>query len=146
MTIAVCLEKWLHLVLVVLLLGSVLASYALTSAALRGAKPQASLVWRMSQWSDRLSFLWMALLALSGTLLIYPKGFTYHTPWIDAAYVFLLLAACLVVALLNLKWAEPDAEFGCAQRVGMHLCYGTLSLVLMVIAYEAVSKHTFLRI
>src|SRR5438093_6333774 len=41
--------------------------------------------------------------ALTGTLLVYPKDYTFHTHWIVAAYLLVVLFCILVSVLLILK-------------------------------------------
>jgi hypothetical protein len=78
--------------------------------------------------------LWFALFAmLTGTLLVYPAHFTFHTPWIRAAYVFAVVFVTGIIVKDRLKTAW------------MRICvYLMLCAILVLIVHDAVLKSTFL--
>ncbi len=72
---------------------------------------------------------------LTGTLLVYPKHFTFHTPWIQAAYLLLFIFAVGVTLLLLLKKITP-------RWIGV-MSYIFLLMILIFITHDAVMKSTF---
>ncbi len=77
-----------------------------------------------------------ALAALTGTLLVYPAHYTFHTPWIIAAYL-LLGIFCLLVALL----VRPQKKYPTWLWRALWLI---LLLILIMIAHDAVTRSTLL--
>jgi hypothetical protein len=76
------------------------------------------------------AILWITVLSvLTGSLLVYPTHFTFHTPWIQAAYVFAGLYS--VGILITLKYPS---------RI---VCFILLWLLLFAL-HDAVTKTTFL--
>lgn len=87
---------------------------------------------RMKQLSRLM--LYLSLLALmTGTLLIYPKHFSFHTPWIQAAYLLIVVFATGIIFLRRI-----EKKF--LQRTGLI----ALSVILLLIVHDAVTKTTFL--
>lgn len=83
--------------------------------------------------------LGLALLALlTGTLLVYPKHFTFHTPWIQAAYLFVALFCLAIIGLIYLKKKQTSVSWV------INLGYFVLVIVLMLVVHDAVTKITFL--
>jgi hypothetical protein len=76
------------------------------------------------------------LAMLTGTLLVHPKHYTFHTPWIQAAYLLLILFMSCIM-LLTFKGKYKPAWL-------YQLIYFSLVLVLIVITHDAVRKATFL--
>lgn len=74
-------------------------------------------------------------LILTGTLLVYPKGFTFHTPWILAAYLFIIIfCAGIGFLLINknmTRWVRC-------------IIYLILLTILIFITHDAVTKNTFI--
>jgi hypothetical protein len=84
--------------------------------------------------------LWLLLLAmLTGTLLVYPKHFTFHTPWIQAAYIYAVLAS---VSLLLLK--KSHQRLPSRRRLLWLLAYLILLGLLVIVVRDAVTKTSFL--
>jgi len=83
--------------------------------------------------------LGLALFALiTGTLLVYPKHFTFHTPWIQAAYVLVILFCVAIVGLIYLKNKQTSRLWL------VNLSYFVLAVLLMFVVHDAVTKTTFL--
>lgn len=71
---------------------------------------------------------------LTGTLLVYPKHFTFHTLWIQTAYL-LLITYCLIIMIFKEKITKP--------WTGRSL-YTLLMIILILITHDAVTKNTVL--
>ncbi len=121
--------KFIHLLLTLSLLGSTFFCLILISF-----KKQDERVVRL----NRL-MLWLLLLTLlTGSLLVYPKHFTFKTPWIDAAYLLVFLFGGLISLLLTLKRKKYYWKpLWCVS-------YVLLIVVLIGIIHDAVTKTTFL--
>ena len=67
--------------------------------------------------------------ALTGTFLVYPKHFTFHTPWIQAAYLLTLIVGIGIFFLMTTKnkW---------------RFFYFLLIMLLIFITHDAVMKTT----
>lgn len=76
------------------------------------------------------------LAAVTGVLLVYPRHFTFHTPWIQAA----ILGTTTVFMLLIIFFPRNALEKPNKKRF---LCIVLIPL-LMIIVHDAVTKHTFL--
>lgn len=74
-------------------------------------------------------------LVLSGTLLVQPKGYSFHTPWIMAAYLFIITFCAGTILLL--LYRNLSHWFRCT-------LYLILLAILIVITHDAVTKTTFL--
>jgi uncharacterized membrane protein YozB (DUF420 family) len=72
---------------------------------------------------------------LTGTFLVYPQSFTFHTPWIKAAY--LLISLCIFIILFLNKLQLKNKKI-------LLSIYFTLSIFLVLIAHDAVRKSTFI--
>jgi hypothetical protein len=84
--------------------------------------------------------LYISLLAmLTGTLLIYPKHFSFATPWIQAAYILVICYAS-IIALFN---RYRDAFLFKYQGI-ISISYLMLIVLLIVVIHDAVTKSTFL--
>ena len=69
---------------------------------------------------------------ISGSLLIYPKGYTFHTHWIQAAYLLLSIFVLSIFLLKYLKYFKY-----------LKIIYFILILLLIFIIRDAVTKTTF---
>jgi hypothetical protein len=78
---------------------------------------------------NKLFLLLAGLAILTGTLLIYPTHFTFHTPWIIAAYLLTFFYILGVTLSLFLK--TPS-----------RLIYFFLMVTLILIIHDAVTKTT----
>ncbi len=78
--------------------------------------------------------LWLLVLTIAtGTLLVYPKHYTFHTPWIQAAYVLAVLFGAGVWMLKKFpqnRWVS-------------HTGYVFLMILLIGIIHDAVTKTAF---
>lgn len=84
--------------------------------------------------------LYISLLAmLTGTLLIYPKHFSFATPWIQAAYILVICYASFV-ALFN---RYRDTFLFKYQGI-ISISYVLLIVLLIIVIHDAVTKSTFL--
>ena len=124
--------KFIHLLLTLSLLGSTFLCLFLVSF-----KKNTFIFSEQNKNLNRI-ILWLLVFAvLTGTLLIYPKHFTFHTPWIQAAYVLVFLCGALVSLLMSLnkkrKWPWLWS-----------ISYLLLALMLIGIVHDAVTKTTFL--
>ncbi|MHA7840400.1 MAG: hypothetical protein ACX932_00820 [Gammaproteobacteria bacterium] len=75
------------------------------------------------------------LAAITGCLLVYPKGYTFHTAWIRAA---LLLVGVALIILINIYYLHHKKIFSLLQKV----FYSFLLIVLVMIIHDAVQKTT----
>lgn len=112
--------KFFHLILALSLLGSV--TFCLVSA-------RSHSICVNYRWN--VALLWLALLAMiTGTLLIHPLHFTFHTLWIKAAYVlfFCFIGCVLAKTFLTMPlWATRGIYF-------------ILLLLLLCIIHDVVTK------
>lgn len=74
---------------------------------------------------------------LTGTLLVYPKNFNFHTPWIQAAYLIMFLF-CIVISLLIL-FPQKKLNHWVLKSI-----YLALILALIAVIHDAVTKSTFI--
>jgi cell division protein FtsW (lipid II flippase) len=87
------------------------------------------------------ALMWlMTFTILTGTLLIYPKHFTFHTPWIQAAYTLVLVFSMIVGLLIVL--AKKNSQ---QKRWLWLLAYMLLAVILIGIIRDAVTKTTLLQ-
>lgn len=121
------LLKFLHVVIAISLLAS-----AFFCLATSGSK---------NYLRNRLhkNMLWLALLAaMTGSLLVHPQKFTFHTHWILAAYllVFIFSIGILFLIFLNKKqfWGKKKLE---------SLVYFGLIILLILVVQDAVTKTTY---
>lgn len=116
--------KFLHVLIALSLLGS-------TFYCIAFARPKSAYTIRIN--NILLLFVFLAL--LTGTLLIYPKHFTFQTPWIMAAYLLLLVFSSGLLLLNKIKFKIQSVN---------KLIYIFLFFVLILITHDAVTKTTFL--
>ncbi|EKD55229.1 MAG: hypothetical protein ACD_60C00024G0029 [uncultured bacterium] len=119
--------KCIHLLLTLSLLGTLFVCAGLST------QPKSYLLVKLHK-----TLLWLAVFAiLTGTLLIYPKHYSFHTPWIKAAYLLVFLFATAVSFMMrNTKKGTPAK--------GQRYLYVVLLLLLIIIIHDAVTKTTFL--
>lgn len=129
------LLKFTHLIFTLGLLGS-----AISCLILVGSKKFVNTPFHQPDIITRLNkaMLVMGLFAgLTGTLLVYPKNYTFQTHWIQAAYVFLTLFGLSIASLIFLKKKNIP-------RWVWVVSYLILLAILIGITHDAVSKSTFL--
>jgi hypothetical protein len=86
---------------------------------------------------SKLLLLLCFLALLTGTFLVYPTHFTFHTPWIQAAYLFTLLFSLIIIIVFLLRKKPLPRKF-------MLVIYLVLVLILTGIIHDAVTKTTVL--
>lgn len=119
--------KFIHLIATLGLLGSAVVCLSLV------ATKKFDLITRL----NKVMLALMVFTVITGTFLVIPKHFTFHTPWIQAAYVFCTLFFVGVLLLIFLKkYVE--------QRWLWYSSYVFLILILTGIVHDAVTKTTFL--
>lgn len=117
--------KFVHILFALSLLG--LTAYCLMLA---NTKHQTRLIFFNK---NLLMISFFAL--LTGSLLVYPKHYTFHTPWIQAAYLLIIIYGMVVgVSILFLKRTAQIWVWRCV--------YGALIFILILIIHDAVTKHT----
>jgi hypothetical protein len=87
--------------------------------------------------AHKLLLVFSLLAMISGTLLVYPKNYTFQTTWIQAAY-FLLLLIGFIISLLIFFHKKPKRIWA----VG----YLIILLLLSLIIHDAVRKTTLLNV
>lgn len=117
--------KFLHLLIVLSLLG--LTLHCLVSRETISLK-------RVNVSLLGLSFF----AALTGTFLVHPKNFTFHTPWIDAAYFFVVIFA---VGIGGVLISKKNLNTNIWLR---RFFYFVFAVILLLIIHDAVTKSTFL--
>ncbi|MDR3478294.1 MAG: hypothetical protein P4M14_09720 [Gammaproteobacteria bacterium] len=124
----VYLLKFMHIIFALSLLGT--AVYCIVAV---GFKKKSNL--RL----NKILLLLSVFALLTGSLLVIPKHYSFTTPWIQAAYILVLLFGLLVSGLLVLKkkmWLNHPTWW--------LLSYLFLTALLIIIIHDAVTKSTFL--
>jgi hypothetical protein len=129
------LLKFIHLICVLSLLGATAYCLLLIVSKKFSLANNTYLHDKITRVNKAL--LRFGLLAmLTGTLMVYPKHFTFHTPWIQAAYLLVTLFALGIFTLLKLK----DKQWRGVRLV----VYVALIAMLLALVHDAVTKTTFL--
>jgi uncharacterized membrane protein SirB2 len=123
------LIKFIHIICALSLIGGTMLCFAYVSKHKAEVTPS----------THRIIAYISTLALLTGTLLIYPKHFTFYTPWIQAAYVLITCYAIVIAMLKRYK----DYPFLKNHKIIL-LIYLLLLVVLMLITHDAVTKKTFL--
>src|SRR5690349_20257326 len=89
--------KFIHILLTLSIIGSVFYCLALCLKKKNDARDKA--ITRINKMLLVLAFFAI----ITGTALIYPKNFTFQTPWIQAAYVLATTFVIAIVLLLFLR-------------------------------------------
>jgi hypothetical protein len=127
--------KFFHLICVLSLLGSTAYCLFLIGSKKFSLANNTHLHEKITRLNKIL--LGVGLLAmLTGTLLIYPKNFTFHTPWIQAAYLLVSLFGLGVFTLIKLNKKN--------WRGVRLLVYVALVMLLFTLIHDAVTKTTFI--
>lgn len=121
--------KFAHILFALSLLG--LTAYCLSLA---NTKHQTRLIFFNK---NLLIISFFAL--LTGSLLVYPKHFTFHTPWIQAAYLLIIIYGIMVGLFIAFSKKITQTWI-------WRCFYITLIVVLILIIHDAVTKHTFLNL
>lgn len=118
--------KFIHLLFALGLLGLVMRNAILT-----GPKRQ--------EYRFEKIMLVLALCALlTGTLLVYPKNFTFHTPWIQAAYTLVSIFCLIIFGNISFKKNNLHPHWI------MNVSYSLLMILLVFVVHDAVTKTTLL--
>ncbi len=132
----IALLKFCHVVIALVLISSIVYSIVLTCSkkfTLAPLKHQ-----QRFMRVQRMMLIAVLLAIATGSLLIYPKNFTLHTPWIQAAYLFALLFA---IGLFVLTWMKK--KFSSRQRWAWLALYLVLGFALLTLVHGAVTKQAF---
>ncbi|MES2219296.1 MAG: hypothetical protein V4501_12910 [Pseudomonadota bacterium] len=131
------LLKFVHMLLILSLTGATMYCLVLVASQKFALTP--TYIENKIYLLNRI-ILWTATFAiLTGTLLVYPKNFTFHTEWIQAAYG---LAALFTSTLGLLIWL---AKKGHQQSKWLWLlAYLFLAVILVIAIHDAVTKTTLL--
>ena len=128
MSFTVELLKFFHVLVALTLFGFVLANL-LTQLM----TPKQILSPRI----DQLSLLLCVLLMITASMLVVPEGYTFTTPWINAAFIYLAVVMLQLVLACVLKVKKPPVSTWV-----LLLNYGMMIVILMGIIHDAVTKHT----
>lgn len=132
------LIKAIHLIIVMLLMGGMASMMAFNLKAPQG--------WHKVRYSVLRALLWLLLLtAITGTLLVHPRHFTFHTHWIIAAYILVILCGGLLQYPYHQQRKLTQGALVCSassiwlERIVLFI--STLGLVMVI--HDAVIKQTF---
>ncbi len=121
--------KFLHVLFAVGLLSTAIFCFILF--LFRKYAEHQALILRLNKM-----MLILAVLALiTGTFLVHPQ-FTFHTPWIQAAYIFVTLFSLIVLGLIFFR--KKIVASGLSVFI-----YFLLIIILIVIVHDAVTKSIF---
>jgi L-asparagine transporter-like permease len=138
--------KFIHLVFAVSLLASTFVCLALVGSRKFSFLPTANKD-RITQLKKFMLFTCLLMLT-TGSLLVLPKHYTFHTPWIIAAYILVTVYILTVIVLLRFKHKRAvthiDEKISPGQRWLWRLAYLLLLAVLAGLIHDAVTKQTFL--
>jgi hypothetical protein len=123
------LIKFIHVICALSLLGTTLYCFAFIG---KHKRP-------VSVFTNKV-ILYISLLALlTGTMLVYPKHFTFHTPWIQAAYILIICYAGIIGLYHHYR-----NSFLFKYNPFLFLTYFILFILLILVVHDAVTKSTFL--
>lgn len=129
------LIKFIHLLLTVSILGLVIYCFILLCSNSFRKKSDAR---RQNIIQiNKLLLIAVFFAVLTGTLLVYPKHFTFHTPWIQAAYFLVSVFVLMIVMLIFFRKKQKI-------QLLWGLIYFMLILLLVGIIHDAVTKTTLL--
>lgn len=126
------LLKFFHLIFTLSLLGSTVYCLILTLFKQHNAE-----IGIYIRQLNHFMLLAGALALVTGTFLVYPKHFTFHTPWIKAAY------ALVFSFLLGVAWLASNKNRHKSRWLTRGI-YFVLLIILSLIVHDAVTKTTFL--
>jgi hypothetical protein len=120
----IALIKFIHILFTLSLLGSTLFCLASVGSP------------RFQFAYFHKTILWLALFTMiTGTFLVIPKHFSFHTPWIQAAYILVVLFGSGMMLLKRNIFTKIWVQ---------RLIYVTLITILIFVIHDAVTKTTFL--
>lgn len=138
------LPKFFHLLFALILLGVSLLAFV--SVVRRQSPAQRLQALSFSLFLDWILWVALAITFVTGTVLVVTRHVGFHTHWIQAAYLFLGLAAGLVAAMhrWKLKTVRALISGGRAKAVFHLYCLQSVFfLILIFIVHDAVTKTTF---
>lgn len=132
------LIKAIHLIIVMLLIGGMVGVTAFNIKTPQG--------WHKIRHTLLRALLWLLLLtAITGTLLVQPRHFTFHTHWIIAAYILVILCGGLLQYPYRQQRKLTQGGLACSLRgiwlERILLLLSTLGLIIII--HDAVTKQTF---
>jgi uncharacterized membrane protein YfcA len=122
----VYITKFIHILIALGLLG--ITVYCVTYLRSVNTKKTVQL--------NKIILILSALALVTGTLLVHPKHYTFHTHWIQAAYLLLAIFCIGIISLLYFKRYLKSAW-------QTRLIYLFLTMILVFITHDAVTKTTF---
>lgn len=131
--------KCIHLLFATSLLGITILNYLLVILH----KPGDILVLKKSLGIDYGVTAVIIILLLTGTRLVPEYHWSYHTPWIVAAYSLLLTFSVLWGISLWYKQRLKNNNSYAPLPLWFHGCQVLSIIILIVIAKDAVTKHTW---
>jgi hypothetical protein len=130
--------KFIHLLCVLGLLGCILCCVRLVS---RSRNVNFTIL-KSTLNRFNLSVLALSVIAMmTGTLLVYPKHFSFHTPWIQAAYLCLMVF-CAGIGLLGIKLRKITMTLKSYSI--LNFSYLLFFMILLLIIHDAVTKTTLI--
>ena len=128
--------KFFHILLTLGLIGSTFYCLLLITNKKFFSAPLAKTTITLTQLNKIiLTLLFFAV--LTGTFLVYPKNFTFHTPWIQAAYLFVFIFGVGIFSLIIQRNKLTKVLLWRAT-------YLFLILILIGITHDAVTKSSLL--
>jgi hypothetical protein len=128
--------KFTHMVFVLALLGSTIYALVLI-ASKKFALANRHLQSKLARVNKIILCSILAALT-TGTLLVHPKLHTFHTPWIEAAFILSVLSGTLVLCISIFRH-----RFKPHHRRTWLAIYGSLGIVLLGIVHGAVLQVVF---
>ena len=118
--------KFLHLLCALTLFGLILFNFFVLAV-----KKVA-----LSYKTDYAALFVILVLFVTASFLVIPKGYTFATPWVNAAFTFLTVVSAQLGLAIYLKKSPSPSSSGCS------LNYALILLILSIIIHDAVVKHT----
>jgi hypothetical protein len=130
------LLKFIHVSFALILIAAIIYSIVLTCSKkfTRAPTRHQQTLLRIR----RLMLMIVLMAVVTGSLLIYPKNFSLHTPWIIAAYLSALLFS---TGLAAMTWMKK--KFSNSRRWAWLTLYIFLSFALLTLVHGAVTKQAF---
>jgi len=122
--ILIFIIKFLHVLFAISLLGSI--AYCIIT-------PNS----QQLRFLNKNIFLLSIVAIITGTLLVYPRGFTFHTPWIQAAYLLTIIFSFSILLLIYL-----ENKYQVLNKRLRQVLYFLLMILLMLVVHDAVTKTT----
>lgn len=147
MSVTTGLIKGIHLISATLFYGWMLFSCLLFLLAQRtkaNALQQKLLGFTLR--GDLLLLILTALAVTTGSLLVPLKHYSFSTPWIIAAYFFVMITVVLLAINFSLKckWYR-EGRLNTKLTLIYYLFMLVCIVIIAMIAHDAVSKHTLLQ-